>query len=208
MTGNFDDLMGRIDELSEEQLSHGSEKYSFDLGIFKLKIYNAEPWTQIIIAHLYVDHVLNELLSIAFVVPSAVNISRMGFSQKVSLCAALGAIDNDIPVALNAVNGIRNGLAHSLKFEVTGEEIRRIVKSLPCTASEALQDLSSTPLQWSDERRRLLRCLCVVVLYIESQRHRFVRSRLISAKRRRNLELALEHLNRIEREEEGPDSSG
>jgi hypothetical protein len=205
MRKKFDDLVAKIDELDEADLIRNADGFSFDIGLFKRKLYNSESWTQVIIAHLYVDHVLNEMLSLALSNPTALNFTRMGFSQKVALCVALGTIDTDISHSLNVINSVRNSLAHSLKFEITNDEARQLAKSLPNGISDALLDLTRTPVEWPVEKRRILRCLSIIVMFLEVQRGIYLKNRLVESKRRRNLEIALDELKRFDEERAATD---
>lgn len=98
-------------------------RFSFDLRAFGKRLESSsEPIAVVIQGHLYADHVLVQFLTAALPKPEKLNIDRLGFAIKVSLCAALDLIDQQQAATLNNINRLRNKFSHDLTYEFSEQD--------------------------------------------------------------------------------------
>lgn len=80
-------------------------------------------------AHLYLDHILNDLISEELKNPNALGIDRMSFSQKLQLVDAMGLLGNATIAAIRHLNKVRNDIAHKFDFQLTDKEVKKIIST-------------------------------------------------------------------------------
>lgn len=149
------------------------EIFSFDREQFKTRISSEDRWQQLLQAHLYLDHVLTQMLLEELANPSAIHTNRMGFAQKLQLIDAMGLLPPDLLSCVEFINGIRNKIAHDLEFQISEKEEQDLKNCTPKPLREAMEasnDREPGPIQF----RELLE---VVLLQIDifRQNHAFQR---------------------------------
>jgi hypothetical protein len=75
-----------------EELKQRTSVFSFERDRFEARISTGEHWQQLLQAHLYLDHVITQILSEALDNPDAVSLNRMGFAQKCQFILALNLL--------------------------------------------------------------------------------------------------------------------
>lgn len=126
-------------ELSDTEIRASTAVFSFEFSEFTARVTSGEQWVQLITAHLYLDHILTFMLSEGLVVPTAIETTRLSFSQRLQMCAALGLLPDDQARAIDKVNNLRNRLAHSLIFSVETKDILDLTNSTPKRIRDALK---------------------------------------------------------------------
>jgi hypothetical protein len=105
--------------------------FSFDVDRFVQRVEAGDGWQQLLQAHLYFDHIISRALSDALPKPDAINATRMSFIQKLQLVEAMGLIPEQIVRPIEAINSLRNRIAHDLDFELTAKEAHDIANATP-----------------------------------------------------------------------------
>ncbi len=72
------------------------------------------PFIAVIKGQAYLESFVTSIIACAFAEPSALELERMTFWQKVNLCVAAGFIHNDVGHVLKEFGKIRNNFAHQL----------------------------------------------------------------------------------------------
>lgn len=97
----------------------------------------------VIRGHLYIEHELTQLVSLAVPYPKALQKPRMSFDHKVALAVALGCVDPSERGAFELLDRIRNQFAHKLDRELTDKDGHDLVNALGPEAREAYDELTS-----------------------------------------------------------------
>jgi len=103
---------------------------SFDISTFIDRISVSEDWAKLIVAHIYLDHIITAVLNEHLDHPEAYFNAHRSFAEKLGLCQALGFFRDEFGSVLKAVNALRNKFAHKLVFEVSDDEKRNIFRVL------------------------------------------------------------------------------
>jgi len=129
--GKDDSAMSQIKEA--KLLDAIGSDPSFEILEFLERISISEDWAKLIVAQIYLDHIITETIkdqlldSDAFLGKTS---SRKNFHDKLSLCNALGFFTEHVGDAIRAVNSCRNKFAHQLVFEVSEADKQKILDNL------------------------------------------------------------------------------
>ena len=115
-------------EASEEDVKKLCEDYCFDLKDLASRLRLNNHATQLLTAHLALDHTLSVFLSQQFVAHSAIDVDRWAFAQKVDLLYSLGLFDKGLLEALRLINKLRNKAAHQLNFKVSSKDVDAVIR--------------------------------------------------------------------------------
>lgn len=89
----------------------------------------------VIRSHLYIENILDEILSILIPAPKHLEDMNLGYSAKVKLICALG-FDPDYKQMLLALGSYRNKFAHNIKTKID----EKLVKDLHSKVHQTLRD--------------------------------------------------------------------
>ncbi|WP_280760312.1 hypothetical protein [Prescottella agglutinans] len=101
-----------------------------DLRVLESHLAGTKVLEVMLKGHLWLESLLNKTLELTFTDPSAFDLDRAQFAQKVNLAQALGLIDSGEAASIRLVNKLRNRLAHELSGEPTLNELERLESSL------------------------------------------------------------------------------
>lgn len=94
-------------------------RISFDLTTLAERLAAAEDWGKLVVAHIYLDHILTQSLRDHVANMDAYfKGGHKSFADKLALCEAHDLLDADLSSTLTAINSARNKFAHRLVFEV------------------------------------------------------------------------------------------
>lgn len=161
----------------------------FDQATFLQRINQGERWQQLLQTHLYYDHVVSKMLTDALVDPEAVNLSRMGFAQKLSFVKALGLLDADVVTAMAKVNDLRNKIAHDLTFDLTDQIVSDLRNATPKPIRDAASGASGRD---TTKKVPFNELLVAILMMAEVQRQAHNLQRLRDQKARIRLRTVLE----------------
>ncbi|MDQ1186926.1 hypothetical protein [Agrobacterium larrymoorei] len=102
---------------------------SFDIAEFIDRISVKQDWAKIVVAHIYLDHIITDLLRNKLAYPDDY-LDKRGFSDKLVLCQSLGYLRGQFGSVLRKINSSRNKFAHELLFEVSETEKRDLFRTL------------------------------------------------------------------------------
>lgn len=97
---------------------------------FVKKISDSDPFVAVIKGQAYIESLVTNIIQGTFADPSALELDRMAFWQKVNLCIAAGAIHNDAGQVLKQFSSIRNKFAHQAWPNFTEENFRDFLNVL------------------------------------------------------------------------------
>lgn len=80
--------------------------------------------------HLYVEHVLDEMLGLMVAYPTALKGLRLSFQRKVGLARALGLLLRGEEKPLLALNSVRNAYAHDLRAVLSPSQVDVLYRSV------------------------------------------------------------------------------
>ncbi len=124
---------------SDEDILKRHQTFCFDRGDFYKRVQSGDRWQQLIQAHLYFEHVVAQILSEALAKPEAISLSRMGFGQRLDLVLAMALLPDELVTPIRRISGLRNKIAHDLKFEVAGRDILDLENCTPLKLRDAMQ---------------------------------------------------------------------
>jgi len=171
-------------KLTDDEITKIAYEYSFDQNILNKKLRIRSRSQQILIAHLYLDHILNQIMIDNLPKPDELELDRIGFSQKIQISIAYGLIFHQDKSMLKAVNDLRNAMAHKLEFEISSKQISKLRSSTPKLVNEYAKSRTKTKSSLS-----LSHLLEAIVLYTEFRRQAIRRQKLLA--RREGIELAV-----------------
>ncbi|MCZ7448928.1 hypothetical protein O8B93_15175 [Agrobacterium rhizogenes] len=116
-------------QAAEKTLKFIGDNPCFDIIEFIDRISINEDWAKIVVAHIYLDHIVTEILREKLENPGKYPESR-GFSEKLALCKAFGYFNDEFGSVLSAINNSRNKFAHKLVFIVSDQEKRDLFRTL------------------------------------------------------------------------------
>lgn len=114
---------------TDEELKATAYKQSFD-GDALLERIRGDRFNQILHAHLHLDHIVTLLLTDEFKRPAAIDLDRVGFSQKLQLIHALALVPASFVPSVRFLNQMRNRLAHRLDAAITDDDVQRLFDRL------------------------------------------------------------------------------
>lgn len=103
-----------FDDLSSEEL---------DQHVMDRLVFEEEELSPILKGHLFIEKVLETLISRNLVEPKAFFRSTRSYDLKVDLAFAMGLLSNKYYSAFKAINKVRNNYAHKHDYKVTLEEL-------------------------------------------------------------------------------------
>jgi hypothetical protein len=98
---------------------------------------DADPTSQVLKGHLAVEAVLGEALDVRMELPAELRRMKLSFARKVSLSVALGILSQDEANAFQALNGIRNSLAHEYHYTISDSDAESLLGALPAWWQES-----------------------------------------------------------------------
>lgn len=168
--------------LSDEDIALIADQFSFDYRKFEQRMAAGNDGQTVLVAHLYLDHIVGALLTEGLPSSDALDLERMAFAQKLQLATALDLTRPPEVAMLTAVNKIRNRLAHELEFEVDADQVARLRSATP-------SELSSWAIKQNDERSlTLVHLLVGIVIFMEYRRQTIKRMRMVQ--RRNEVQMA------------------
>lgn len=111
---------------------------SFDVPTFKEHLDTDDSLQLIIRAHLYVENILIEFITLSFDRPEVMDLDRLSFPVKIQLAAAMGALPEFYIGPFNHLNNLRNKVAHNLDYGITDEHKSNFFATLPRHIKEAI----------------------------------------------------------------------
>lgn len=160
--------------MTDAEIKASAKQFSFDRDKFQQRLRIRSKGHKLLVAHLYLDHVVSAILAESMVVPAALDLERMAFAQKLQIGMALGLLRPEEKAMMKAVNDVRNRLAHRLDFEMNDEQVARIRSAPP-------SELSGWAIEQSGGRRLSLgNLLTAIVVFMEFRRQALKEGRLMS----------------------------
>lgn len=111
------------------------DKPSFNIADFLDRLASLPDWVKLLVAHIYLDHILTETLRDQLPNADAYLSGHRSFVDKLQVCQALGFYQNDLGALMKAINSKRNKFAHKLSFDVSAEEKRDLFRIFTKTRS-------------------------------------------------------------------------
>lgn len=108
-----------------------SDGFLFDLATFHNHLDQEAEIEVVIRGHLYLEHVLIEMIKETLSKPQLVKLERVSFLTKLELCAANQLVDEKFFGAIRFVNTIRNRVAHDLTYELTPTDKKTLFELVP-----------------------------------------------------------------------------
>ena len=104
---------------------------AIDKAQFELHLFAPESFFEILLrGHLWIENLINDVLDVHVKDPSALDLDRMSFRQKIDIAQGFGFITPEDGRSLRTLNRLRNKLAHNLMAEPSQNEIRDLVSML------------------------------------------------------------------------------
>ena len=125
-----------------------------------------DPFTFIIKGHLLVDAFVTSIIDGSFLIPSKLNIDRLTYDTKISLCVAVGLIHDEVMPVLQKLGKIRNGFAHKLWLSFEKKEALDFINTL--RQSQLLRTQFSK-IQPKKDGSRLQDAIYVTCMYLFEQ---------------------------------------
>jgi hypothetical protein len=121
---------------SEEELRAASPIYDVVRTFLSdpeyLRHINANAPLEVVLrGHLWLERELAAIVRLAVVEPNYLNVDRMSFSLKLSLCAAQMALPPGCYEPVRELNKLRNRVAHDAAYEVGEDDEQRLLNSMP-----------------------------------------------------------------------------
>ena len=95
--------------------------------------------------HLWIENLVNRILEVHIVEPSAIDLDRMAFRQKIDVAQAFGFISPEDGHAFKKLNRLRNKLAHNVMAEPSESEIKDLIDTLAGNAKAAFDAIMKAP---------------------------------------------------------------
>jgi len=166
--------------------------FSFDVPQMKRDVAQGDTLARVIRAHLYVEHVLLQMLTESFVVSTSLDLRRLTFPVKVDLCIAMGLLGAGWRGVIGKLNEVRNQAAHRLGVPLGDDQRHELWSLLPAELkAELLTDShegDAVPLE---------KIFQFMILLIDIQRQNAAASRIEATYRREYFRLASENARRV-----------
>ncbi|RVA58216.1 hypothetical protein EN933_02285 [Mesorhizobium sp. M7A.F.Ca.US.001.01.1.1] len=186
----------RTDEIDWQTVDHEELKeralvYSYDLIEAKTRLIDVEPWVAVITAHIYVDHVLTNLLAENLKQPNAMlgEQRRKYVLEKLEICEAMDWINPEVTPVIRKLNSIRNGLAHNLVFELSKQTTLDLINCLPKVARDLVAE-NHTPTE-GQPLASLGHHLQTLLIFLDMNRQQVLLHNYITRLRDRDLKKAM-----------------
>jgi hypothetical protein len=171
-------------EIAEES----RKQWSFDCDEFRSRIKEGERWQHLLLSHIYLEHVLAQLLKDAIPFPDEISFSRMPFSQRLDLARALDLLPSDLVGVIRRITKIRNQVAHSLSFAIDDSDVKDLENCTPQNLRTAIKE----DVARSYDGIQLFELLEAIVIMTEIFRQSHLAQRLLSRKSRIRLRTVLD----------------
>lgn len=171
-----------------EIVEESQKNWSFDCNEFQLRIKDGERWQNLLLSHIYLEHVLAQLLKDAIPFPDEISFSRMPFSQRLDLARALDLLPSDLVGAIRRITKMRNQVAHSLSFEIDEDDVKKLENCTPQNLRTAIKE----DITRNYDGIQLFEILEAIVIMTEIFRQRHLAQRLLSHKARIRLRTVLD----------------
>ncbi len=112
-------MVGPPEIITEEEIKERAYAPSFDVNRMFKQVNIRSQWQALLRAHLYLDHIITEMLEDDMPKKGHVKSSQITFHHRLELACALGLIPEPAVPMLKKINGLRNELAHKLDFVVS-----------------------------------------------------------------------------------------
>jgi hypothetical protein len=100
--------------------------------------------TTVLRSHLLCERGLNSLAELLLVRPEVLSVEQMGFASKARMLCALGLLEKSEMHGLLTLNRLRNRMAHEFLAQLTDDDRRQFVGSLPPSWTEGRPDASGS----------------------------------------------------------------
>ncbi|MFN3508104.1 MAG: hypothetical protein ACK4ZU_11525 [Allorhizobium sp.] len=171
-----------------EIIEKSQQEWSFDCDECRSRIKDGERWQHLLLAHIYLEHVMAQILKDAIPFPDEISFSRMPFSQRLDLARALDLLPPDLVSAIRRITKMRNQVAHSLSFSIGDSEVKDLENCSPQGLRTAIEeDVSRT-----SHKIELFELLEAVVIMTEIFRQRHLSQRLLARKAQIRLRTVLD----------------
>jgi len=148
-----------------------SFNWSFDIHKWSKDLPAGDDFAATIRGHLYLEHVLIELLKEVFPKFDFIKIDRIAFNAKVDLCAGAGIIDPELMAPIRKINELRNKAAHSLTFSVSIQDKLNLYHILPTEVRKLLLEWTSNKLP---EQISMRGFIMMIIVFLESRRNSYI----------------------------------
>ncbi|MDI6027834.1 hypothetical protein QBK99_16725 [Corticibacterium sp. UT-5YL-CI-8] len=115
--------------LEYRTLERIGDKACFDIGEFLDRISDGKDWVKLIVAHIYLDHIVTQTLIDHLPNHDVYLKGHRAFYDKLALCQALGYFVDEIAPVLNSINSNRNKFAHQLIFNVSDKQKKEMFRT-------------------------------------------------------------------------------
>ncbi|ERP95724.1 hypothetical protein Q669_29590 [Labrenzia sp. C1B10] len=171
-----------------EIIEQTQARWSFDHDGFVVRLKEGGRWQQLMVTHVYLEHVIDELLREAIAFPDEISFSRMPFSQRVSLSRALDLLPSDLVAAIRRVSKMRNEVAHNLIFEIEDDAVKDLENCTPVELRKAIKEDSKIDY----DGNKFLELLNGILIYTEILRQRHNAVRILDRKSKIRLRTVLD----------------
>jgi hypothetical protein len=186
---------------SEAEITQAARNFAFDIREFEGKIRTGEDWNKVILSHLYIDHIVSNLLLQNLANPKAVEISRIGFEHRLNLADAMRLLPERAVGMARKINALRNGFAHNLKFAITARSIQELRALF--TREEVIYINTTMPelIDVGTKNLALHAMLVLFVVQIEQLRQNDLLRLLMRRQAEAKLRIAVDNLRRAQESE-------
>lgn len=153
----FDDPLDAPDELVRKLC----EEPCFNIKEVGRRLRLNNRGTQVLNAHLALDHVVTTFLNDEFIPGASIKLDRMPFDQKVELLYSLGFLREENRRWAKRINTIRNKLAHELSFKIPDKDVIELTTHFKDADENGLM-----------KRRPFAHALLIVVVAVDNDRIR------------------------------------
>lgn len=156
----FTDLL----DVPEDRITQfcNDSNYSFKPVAKRLRLNNRS--SQVLNAHLAIDHSLSIFLEDQFLVNATINTDRLAFGQKADFLYSLGQLSEDNYVWVVKLNRLRNKLAHTLDFKISDSTVKEFTTHIKGIKEKAGEKEEGTQL-FGD-------ALLILIFLVEADRWR------------------------------------
>jgi hypothetical protein len=148
--------------------------FLFDIEQMKRDLNSDDQMQLTVRAHLYVEHILMELLKISLPHHGRLTLDRVNFMLKMEICAATGALNPALIDPIKHLNTFRNRLAHNLHYELTEKDKQKIFDSFDKNSRLLILENGKKGQISTLEETPLSQVYKVIVVLLEISRQRYL----------------------------------